>query len=120
MDEPQEDDALVLLNGSMVVRRNKDGGWVSLTMEDTWMWATLESLAVPDRGGLVRLIPGETGPTLHRERAIRVDIEHPRRKEKVGTYITHWADPRLIDQAPNVWKGWTIVERWTTDWEEPA
>jgi hypothetical protein len=120
MEEPQEEGALVLVNDCFVARRQADGFWHTLSDEQggdyTFDW---EELTRND-AVVVQLHQGEAGGSLRRERAIRVDIEHPRRKEKVGTYITHWADERLIDQAPLVWEGWTIVERWVTNWEVPS
>lgn len=114
MDEPQEEGALVLVNDRYVIRRTADGHWSPLVGDGRLTWDAL----CEQSPSLVQLHQGEAGAPLRKERAIRVDKVHPRRQEALGTYITHWADPRLIDQAPNVWEGWTIVERWVTEWED--
>jgi hypothetical protein len=51
----------------------------------------------------------------------RVDVEHPRRREKVGTVVRcHESNARM---APTAWHGWTTVKRiyrprWTGPWQE--
>lgn len=49
---------------------------------------------------------------------VRVDIEQPRRSEKVGDVMTHLAEP-TARRASEVWHGWTPVVRDVINWHGP-
>lgn len=52
------------------------------------------------------------------EWAVRVDVPHPKRREKAGDVITGLA-PETVKAAREVWEGWTPVYRRVTEWREP-
>jgi hypothetical protein len=126
IEEPQEGGALILVGGCWAMQRKANGFWYLLNQRDgdldeiSWAdvvdkWAETHGA---DRSGVIQLHQGEAGPTLRRELAIRVDEEHPSRKEKRGTVIAYWNEEHTA-KAPEIWGGWTLVERWVTEWRTP-
>ena len=51
-----------------------------------------------------------TGMKPREQLGVRVDVAHPRRKEKVGDVMTHLCE-ESARYAPSVWAGWTLVHR---------
>jgi hypothetical protein len=52
------------------------------------------------------------------EIGVRVDREHPRRMEEVGTVMTHFHRETAL-RAPEVWDGWSLVRRAAIKWAGP-
>jgi hypothetical protein len=65
MKEPQEANALILVNGTLVLRRHPDGYWLNLDgdMDSRVDWSFLEHKAAE----VVRLQEGDAGPVLREE-----------------------------------------------------
>jgi hypothetical protein len=63
-----------------------------------------------------RLLP--PGARVVEEIGVRVDREHPRRKEKVGTVMTHFHRETAL-RSPEVWDGWSLVRRAAIEWVGP-
>lgn len=63
-----------------------------------------------------RLLPASA--RLVEELGVRVDREHPRRKEKVGQVMTHLCRESVL-AAPKIWDGWTVVKRPAIKWAGP-
>lgn len=63
-----------------------------------------------------RLLPA--GAKITEEIGVRVEREHPHRKEKAGTVMTHFHRETAL-RAPEVWDGWSLVRRDSIKWAGP-